>query len=278
MRNLDGGRRRFLKMLVTSLVAPFGLRATRAWPDATSRHAPFIVDAGLLYGVVNLHLDGTLDESIDRAAGTYAVTLGGDGVGMTVRIESRGVLQQRRWTPLEAHSTFTVRGRPTRSDITYDWARRTVAYHYRGETFFLRRLRVADDVVSVPPGVHVDDAVSAMLNYADDRWTPQADGTYQTQIVRRKKPENEGPDDVRGVYRAELAPLTLKLTSDPKSGKPTALFDLSRFSSWAKPDEPARITFGPDRRPETLALDMIYGTSVKVELRSVELRRASGLR
>ena len=273
---MEHSRRHFLAMLLGSFVAQVGVGARRAWPDTTTRQAPFVVDAGLLYGVVNLHLDGTLNESVDRGAGTYAVTLGGEGTGMTVRIESRGTLHQRRWTPLEAHSLFVVRGRQTRSDTTYDWTRRAIDYHFRAETFFLRRLRVADDVITVPPGMHVDDAVSAMLNYADDLWAPQPDGTFQTRIVRRQKPENEGPDDVRGRYRAELAPLTLTRSTDPKSGKPTALFDLSRFSSWAKRDEPARITFGADRRPETLALDMIYGTTVTVELRSVELRRLQG--
>ena len=270
---MDDGRRQFLRVLFASLVTQLGWGARHAWPDTTSRQSPFVVDAGLLYGMIGLHLDGTLNESVDRGAGTYAVTLGGEGAGMTIRIQSRGTLQQRRWTPLEAHSLFIVRGRQTRSDTTYDWVRRTIEYHYRAETFFLRRLRVADDVLTVPPGVHVDDAVSAMLNYADDLWAPHADGTFQTRIVRRKKPDNEGPDDVRGAYRAELAPLTLTLTSDTRSGKSTARFDLSRFSSWARPDEPARITFGADRHPETVALDMIYGTTVKVELRNVELRR-----
>ena len=53
---------------------------------------------------------------------------------------------------------------------------------------------------------------------------------------------------------------------------PIALFDLTRFSSWAKRSEPGRITFNRDKRPELVMLDMMLGTKVRVELRSPELR------
>ena len=36
---------------------------------------------------------------------------------------------------------------------------------------------------------------------------------------------------------------------------------------WAKRNGPARITFGRDKRPELLALAMILGTTVKIEIR-----------
>ena len=67
-------------------------------------------------------------------------------------------------------------------------------------------------------------------------------------------------------------PLALKIAADPASGKPIALFDLTRFSSWAKRSEPGRITFNQDKRPELVMLDMMLGTKVRVELRSPELR------
>jgi hypothetical protein len=268
-----GSRRRFLGVVLTAFLARPALAARAAGLEPAAPPTRYAVDVAMLYGVINLHVDGVVTEGVDRRAERYVVTVAGQGDDITNRLESRGLLRDGRWTPLESHSTFDVKGRQSRSDITYDWTRRTIAYKFRGETFFLRRVRVADDVVTVPGGMHVDDTISAMLNYADGSWPAQADGTLQTHVVRRKKPDDEGPDDVRGAYRAELVPLTLRMTSDPASGKATALFDLSRFSSWAKRSEPARITFGRDRRPELLALDMVLGTTVRAEMRYPGPRR-----
>lgn len=265
-------RRRFLTLPLALLLAPAALRWDRARAAADSRRATYAVDVGILYGMLTYHLDGTLTESVDRVVGRYDVAIAGEGDGIANRIQSSGVLREGRWTPRESHSFFSVRGRESRSDIAYDWARGTIEYRFRGETFFLRRLRVADDVVAVPEGLHVDDSLSATLNYADERWAPAADGSYQTHIIRRKKPDNEGLDDAQGAYRAELVPLALKVAADPASGKPIALFDLTRFSSWAKRGEPGRITFGRDKRPELVMLDMMLGTRVRVEVRSPELR------
>jgi hypothetical protein len=225
------------------------------------------VDVSLLYGAFHLHLDGTLTEGVDRAAGRYVVAMAGEGEGITNRIESRGVRLEGRWAPLESHSLFQVMGRESRSDLTYDWTQRTIAYRFRGETFFRRRRRVADDVIVVPDGLHVDDAMSGMLNYADGSWPAQPDGTRLTHVVRRRKPEDEGPDESRGAYRGETVPLTLTLVPDLASDKVSALFDLTPFSSWARREQPARITFDHDRRPESLALDMALGTMVRVEMR-----------
>jgi hypothetical protein len=267
-------RRQFLTLPLALLLAPVGLSLSRAgggtgraWAQPESRKASYAVDVGILYGLLAFHLDGALNEAVDRATGRYDVRMAGEGDGIANRIESRGVFQDGRWTPRETHSWFSVKGRESRSDVAYDWTRRTIAYHFRGETFFLRRLRVADDLVPVPEAVHVDDAISATLNYADGRWPPRGDGSYQTHVIRRKKAETEGPDDVQTSYRAELVPLVLRVLPDPESGKFTALFDLTRFSSWAKQGQPARVTFGPDRRPEAMTMPMILGTSVKIHLR-----------
>ena len=70
------------------------------------------------------------------------------------------------------------------------------------------------------------------------------------------------------VYRAEFIPLVLRVVADPESGKPTALFDMSGFSSWAREDRPARIVFGADRRPELIESSLILGTSVTIRLRT----------
>ena len=264
-------RRRFLGLPLALVLAPVGAWRAPGWAatPSESRRAAYTADVGIVYGLLHFRLDGTLSEATDRAAGSYQVTIAGEGDGIANRIESRGLLRDGRWAPLEGHSWFSVKGREARSDVQYDWAHRTAEYHFRGETFFLRRLRVADDVVQVPEGVHVDDALSASLNYADGVWPAQADGSYETHVVRRKRADDEGPDDVQRFYRAELAPFTLRVDADPVSGKPTALFDLTHFSSWAKKNEPGRVTFGRDRRPELMSMALILGSSVKIELHTL---------
>src|SRR5574341_2590106 len=220
-------RRQFLTLPLPLLLAPAALRlggGGRAWARPESRRATYAVDVAILYGLLSYHMDGALTEAVDRTDGHYDVKLAGEGDGITNRIESRGMIQGGRWTPRETHSWFSVKGRESRSDVSYDWTRRTIEYHFRGETFFLRRLRVADDVVTVPAGMHVDDSVSAMLNYADGSWAAQADGSYQTHVIRRKKAEDEGPDDVQTAYRAELVPFALKVTPDSESGRAAARF------------------------------------------------------
>jgi hypothetical protein len=218
--------------------------------------------------MLTFHLDGTIEESIDRTTSDYHVVIAGEGSSIANRIESWGKLRGGRWTPIRSRSWFKVRGRLSRTEIDYDHARRIIEYRARGETFFLRRLRVVEDVVTVPEGTHVDDAVSATLNYADGLW-PARDGTLQTFVVRRRRTEDEGPDDVAAGYRAELAPLEARLTPDTGSGKSSAAFDLSPFSSWIRPSSPARIVFGADRRPELITTSMILGSSIKIRLATV---------
>jgi hypothetical protein len=232
------------------------------------RKGDYTADVAILYRVFSLHVDGTIDEAVDRAAGRYDVTIRGEGGRIANRIECQGTLRDGRWYPLRSTSWFQVVGREARTEIGYDWSARTATYHYRGETFLLRRVRVADDVLPLSAGP-VDDAVSAILNYADGRWRPDADGSFRTRVVRRRRPANEGPDDVDRAYRAELLPVMLKIGPDPESGKLTAVFDFSGFSSWAREDRPARIVFGPDRRPELISSSLILGTSVTIHLRSV---------
>ena len=258
-------RREFLTLPLALILAPLiGGRPAGAAPDA--RKAKYGADISILYGVLTYRLEGTVTETVDRGAGQYEVAIVGEGDGIANRVESRGTLWQGRWAPLQTRSFFSVKGRESRSDITYDYARRSVAYHFKGETFFLRKLRVADDVVPIPEGMYIDDTLSATLNYTDQLWVPQADGTYLTRIVRRKKPENEGADDVQQHYKAELVPFTLKVVPDASTGKTTAHIDLTRFSSWAKQDQPGKITFDTTRRLENMSLPMMLGTSVQVRI------------
>ena len=117
------------------------------------------------------------------------------------------------------------------------------------------------------PGL--DDAISSLLNHADGLWPPDADGLHRTHIVRRRRKESEGPDDVDPNARAELAPFELKVDRDKDTGKLLATFDMTRFSSWARPDRPARIVFNANRRPELIATSLMLGTSVTIRFRDV---------
>ena len=259
-------RRRFFGLPLAVLLAPVGAWAARGWATASEeRKRTYTAEVGILYGLLTFHLDGALSEAIDRVAGHYRVTVVGEGDGIANRLESRGFLQDGRWAPLEGRSWFSVKGRESRTELRYDWTRRTVEYRFRGETFFLRRSRVAEDLVRVPEGLHVDDSISATLNYADGLWSPR-DGALRTFVVRRRQAPDEGPDEVATGYRAELAPLEAKLAPDPENGKSSALFDLSPFSSWMRPSRPARIVFGINRRPELITTSMILGSSVTIRL------------
>jgi hypothetical protein len=257
-------RRDFLTLPLVFLLLPLA----RAHATAVAHTAPYRVDVSLLYGALTYRIDETLSESVDKAAGRYEVAVTGEGDGIANRIDSAGILRQGRWAPLRTQSFFSVKGRESRSNVTYDYTARQVDYHFKGETFFLRRLRVVDDTVRMPEGVHIDDAISATLNYADKLWPSQADGSLVTHVIRRKLASNEGPDDVQPRYQAELVPFTLNVGLDAETRKPIGRFDLTRFSSWAKPSQPAQITFGVDRRPEHMNLPMMLGTSVQIRLKT----------
>src|SRR5688572_20092271 len=219
------GRRQFLALPLVLLLAP---RARDAAADVSQRKARYAVDVGILYRAFTFQLTGTIDEAVDRVAQRYHVVLSGQGSRIENRLESRGTLRGGRWAPDVSTSSVQVLGRQSRTEIAYDYARDTVEYHARGETFFLRRLRVVDDLLRVPPGLHVDDVVSAILNYADGLWPAQSGGgLFRTHIVRRHRADNEGADDVADAYRAELVPFDLKTSVDAQTGKPVAEFDLT---------------------------------------------------
>lgn len=256
------GRRRFLLLALGLVLGP--ARAARGAVE--SRVGNFSANVGLLYGMLSFHLAGNIDERIDRVAARYEVKVRGQGDGIENAVDSEGRLHEGRWAPVRTRSRFLVQGRESRLDIAYDFGARRVEYHSRSETFFLRRIRAADDVLTVPDGVYVDDVISATLNYADGLWRAEPDGSLRTHVVRRHRPKGESADDVQRVYRAELVPFVLRVAPDADTGRPTALFDLTRFSSWAREDRPARIVFGPDRRPETITTSLMLGTSVAIRI------------
>jgi hypothetical protein len=255
-------RRDFL----TLVLAPLLLPPSRLEAEPAVRRGTFAAEVGILYQMLTFHLSGEVQESIDRAAGRYEVQIKGEGDAIANRIQSTGVLRAGRWAPVRSESWFQVRGRESRSKVTYDYDRRVIEYHARAETFFMRRLRVVDDVLTAPAGVAVDDAISALLNFREGRWSPQPDGRLQTLVVRRRRTVDEGPDDVAQAYRAELVPLELRVEPDPVTRKQAALLDLSRFSSWARENRPARIVFDDERRPALITGSMILGTSLTIRL------------
>ena len=262
-------RRHFLGLSLAFLLAPILAPAGRALAEVARRRGVYQADVGLLYELFNFHLDGTIDETIDRGAGRYEITIAGQGKSIANRIESNGVLREGRWAPLQTRSRFQVYGRESSTEVTYDYDHARIAYRARSETFLLRHLRAVDDVLTLPEGLHVDDSLSATLNYAEGLWPAQAEGRRRSHVVRRKMTEDEGPDDVATSYHAELAPFDLVVEPAERGGKTTAQIDLSRFSSWARTSRPGRIVFGPDARPEQITTPLILGSSIRIRLSSV---------
>jgi hypothetical protein len=158
-------------------------------------------------------------------------------------------------------------GRESWLAITYDYGRGLVDYRAVGHTLLLGRRRQVDDVVPLPAGRLVDDAVSAGLNLAAGHLERDASGTYQMSILRRSRPPGEGPDDVTpGAYRVEVVPVRFRVEPDSRTGKLRAQVDMSGWSSWARPDQPAQLVFTPDRRLESIEARLLLGSTVTMRL------------
>jgi hypothetical protein len=163
-----------------------------------------------------------------------------------------------------------VRGRESWVALSYDYDRRLVEYHVVSYTLLLGRRRQVDDLVRLAPGQHVDDLISAELNFAENTLDTDPDGTVRMTVVRRARPANEGPDDVSpGGYRAELATFRFRPAADGASGRLTAQVDLAGFSSWARPGEPAQVSFGRDRHLESVSSSLMLGTTFTLRLAPV---------
>ncbi len=253
-------RREFLGLPLALLLPP---QLGRANPIAHS--ATYHADIAILFGLFTLTLNGDVEEEVDRIAGRYRVVAAGAGSEIASRIESVGRIRERRFTPDETTLIFTVRGRESRTHLTYDHTRGVIHYRHTSETFFLRHRRVAEDTIKVPPGQVVDDIVTATLNYAEGLLETDGRGGYRTFVVRRARREQEEPDEVQpGGYHAEIVPVRFTVTRDEETGRPVALMDLTPFSSWATPSNPARMTFGANGRPLSLQVSLILGTRVNV--------------
>ena len=249
---------------------PLGLLFGRGWAhaleDGRSVFA-YQLDLSVLFSFLTLSLTGTVVQEIDRRAGKYRVVMEGQGTGISTRTEASGVFRDGRFKPVETRAVHHFRNRENTSTTSYDHARQRAEIHAVTHTLLLGRRRQVDDVLAIPPGRHVDDLISAELNFADNTLEHEADGTYHTWVVRRARADNEGPDDVSpDGYKAELVPLRFRPTPDAATGGLTALVDITRFSSWARPDAPARVTFAPDRQLESLKSALILGTTLSVRV------------
>lgn len=256
-------RRRFLTLPLLPLLLP---RAAGADVNGVINRA-YEADVSVLFKLLTYAVKGTLSEEIDRAGGRYRYTLTGHGTGVSTRTAGAGIIREGRFKPTEALSAHTVRGRENRTSLAYDYQRGLVEYHSVSYTLLLGRRRQADDVVKLAPGQHVDDIVSAELNFAADKLDRDPDGAHRITVVRRARPANEGPDDVSADgYRAELATLRLHASPEAVTGRLTARLDLTGFSSWAKPAQPAHVAFGPDRHLESVESSMMLGTTFTLRL------------
>jgi hypothetical protein len=252
------------------LLAPLGLLALSGPAQARGEArnvSVYRVDVGVLFDFITFEIGGTVTEQIDHAAGRYQVTITGEGTGVSSRTQAFGVIRDDRFMPVETTSFHTVRGRESRLSLRFDYGRRVVEYRAVGHTLLLGRRREVDDVIPLGPAEPVDDLISAGLNFAANRLPAEPDGTYRTAVVRRARPRNEGPDDISSTgYRAEIVPLRFQPVKDPGTGRLTALLDLTRLSSWARPEKPARVVFGPDRRVVSIESSLILGTRFHVRL------------
>jgi hypothetical protein len=260
MSSTRSTRRHFLTLALVPLLLP----CARALGDVAGRRSTYESEATILYGALRFRVAGTIDERVDRAAGRYEVKMEGQGTGFANRAESSGVLRDGRWVPLHGASWVRIASREGKADVAYDHERRLVQYRAQSETFFLGRLRTVDDVVAIPPGEHVDDTMSAVLNYADGQWQPGPDGVLRTRAVRRRQDPKEATEETGGTHRAELVKVALTLDPEQPDGLRAGYFDLTNFSSWAVAGKPAKVIFGPDGRPQQVTASLMFGTSLSI--------------
>ena len=257
-------RRQLLAALPIGLLLGWG--RAHAVEDGRSAFT-YQLDLSILFNFLTLSLSGTAVQEIDRRAGKYRMTMEGQGIGISTRTEASGIIREGRFKPVETKAVHHFRNRQNTSTTSYDYTRQRAEIHAVTHTLLLGRRRQVDDVLAIPPGTHVDDLISAELNFADNKLDRDPDGTYYTWVVRRARADNEGPDDVSpDSYRAELVPLRFRPSPEPATGGFTALIDITRFSSWARVDQPARVGFAPDRQLASVQSVLLYGTTLNVRV------------
>ena len=256
-------RRGFLVLPLVGLVLP-----RPASGETTERSVRmYEANVGVLFNLLTYTLAASVTVEIDRLAGRFQVAIRGTGPGATARTESTGIIREGRFMPIETRSLHTVRGRENRLVLSYDYERGLVSYHVVAHTFLRGRRWYVDDVIQLAPGQHVDDLISAALNFAVGALDVDSDGAFRITVVRRARSANEGLDDVSPTgYRAELTTVRFRAAPDAATGRLTALVDLTGFSSWARPARPARVVFGADRYLESASSSLILGTTFELRL------------
>jgi hypothetical protein len=259
-------RRGFLGLTLSLLRSP-GWASDRG----TLRQAfAYELRLDVLFGLITLTLRGQAVEEVDRSAGRYRVTIAGEGSGASVTSERRGIIRDGRFLPLEGRTSNTFRRRESWLAIEYDHDRRFVDYHSVSYTLVLGRKLEVHDRVPMPPDRPVDDFVTTVLNFRTGMLERTGAETFRTFVVRRARHEREGPEDVSSApYRAEIVPLSFTASPDGGSGRHVALVDISAHSPWARAGEPARVTFNPDRRLESIQAPLALGSSLDVQVRVV---------
>ena len=258
-------RRQFL-VLASSF--PVLARPARAEGPSRSQDT-YKVDVGVLYGLLSVSLSGTVVQEIDLPARRYRVTIEGKGAGADHRTESSGIIRDGdgRFLPTASRLYQTIRGRETTVSIAYDYGRGLIDYHSVSYTLLLGRRRQVDDTLRVPDRQPVDDLASAYLNFAAHKLEGDGAGGYRALVVRRAWKDNEGPDDVApGGYRAMLAPVRIQVGPDPATGGLQGHLDMTSLSSWARPSQPARVSFDAARHLQSFQTSLILGTTITVRL------------
>src|SRR3990172_5014766 len=111
-------RRRFLTLPLAAAAGAALTPLARAFALAETRQGAYVVDVGILYGLLNFHLDGTIAEQVDPVAGRYDVRAVGEGDGIANRIESSGALRDGRWRPRRGRTLVSVEGGEARAGTT----------------------------------------------------------------------------------------------------------------------------------------------------------------
>src|SRR2546425_10566414 len=113
-------RRDFLTLPVALVLA----RLARVGAEPAIRRGQYAADVGVLHDMLTFHLDGAIEESIDRTAGQYHVAIAGDGASISNRLEPWALLRGGRWAPVGSRSWFKVRGGVSRAEVDDAHARR----------------------------------------------------------------------------------------------------------------------------------------------------------
>src|SRR5262249_60112716 len=110
-------RRGFLALPFLSLVLP-----RHALGGAVERTVKaYDLNVGVLFNLLTYTLTGSVTVEVDRAAGTYRVTMNGAGPGVVARTESTGIIREGRFMPTMTRSSHTVRGRENRLVPRYEY-------------------------------------------------------------------------------------------------------------------------------------------------------------